>query len=367
MSIKLNSKVYRNTQEQVLKNAEDIEELKAGTILIPDGAVTAPKIAGNAVTTEKLALNAVSTEKIQDQAVTTDKLASESVTNGKIADGAVTTDKIDDDSITTDKIVNDAVAYQKLDSDLKQETNFVISERLKTLNLWNELWELGWIDGSGNDLATSTNIRSIGYIKVEPETTYFVRNSTTPITLRYYDNTQTFISYSNQLQNETFTTPSNCYYIRFTTPDGYTTYNNDISIYKGNTNLGYLPYNGPILHQVNIEPVLLWENATPNVDFASGYITVSENPLNYKYIVVAFKTYKTNDEIKIQKFGSIEGTTSFNGTFYTSAKLWNIARNITFSNSTTISLDVGVYQEEGVTGSSNGVAIPVAIYGTNLL
>lgn len=237
----------------------------------------------------------------------------------------------------------------------------------KTLNIWNEQWELGWIDGSGNDLTTSTNIRNIGYIKVEPETTYFVSNSTTPITLRYYDNTQTFISYSGQLQNETFTTPSNCYYIRFTTPDGYTSYTNDIAIFKGDHAYPYQAYNGAIVHEKDITPVLLWENASPTNDFASGDITVSENPLNYKYIVVKFKTYKTNNEVKIQKFGSVAGTTAFNGTFYTSAKLWNVARNFTISNSTTISIDTGVYQEEGVTGTSNAVAIPIAIYGTNVL
>lgn len=104
MSIKLNNKVYRNTQEQVLKNAEDIEELKAGTILIPDGAVTAPKIAGEAVTTEKLAPNAISTSKIQAGAVTTTKLDSQAVTTAKIADEAVTTAKIADNSVTDEKI-----------------------------------------------------------------------------------------------------------------------------------------------------------------------------------------------------------------------------------------------------------------------
>lgn len=36
MAIEINGKIYRNLQEQVLKNKEDIEELKAATPVIPD-------------------------------------------------------------------------------------------------------------------------------------------------------------------------------------------------------------------------------------------------------------------------------------------------------------------------------------------
>lgn len=36
MAIERNGKIYRNLQEQVLKNKEDIEELKAATPEIPD-------------------------------------------------------------------------------------------------------------------------------------------------------------------------------------------------------------------------------------------------------------------------------------------------------------------------------------------
>lgn len=130
MSIKLSDKVYRNTQEQVLKNAEDIEKLKAGTILIPDGAVTAPKIAGEAVTTEKLAPNAISTSKIQAGAVTTTKLDSQAVTTAKLADGAVTTDKIADSAVTNEKIdtlnitklVDSSGNYRFIEGDIATET-----------------------------------------------------------------------------------------------------------------------------------------------------------------------------------------------------------------------------------------------------
>lgn len=74
------------------------------TNMVPDGSVTADKIATSAVTTDK----------ILNEAVTADKLATSAATADKIATSAVTTDKIADSSVTTDKIANSSVTAAKL-------------------------------------------------------------------------------------------------------------------------------------------------------------------------------------------------------------------------------------------------------------
>lgn len=335
---------------------------------IPDGAVNTAKIEDYAVTEDKIGTGAVTFNKIADGAISESKVEDGAISESKIQNGAISRNKIQNDAITTDKIEDGSITYQKLDSDLQKESYFIEGERNKTLNLWNEQWELGALNiSNGSEVSNPDCIRNIGFIEVDANTTYHI-SSPDNLRILFYDSSKSYIDYFDWHSESNFNTPSTTKYIRFYLDDAYgTTYQYDIMLNEGNSALPYQPYNGPIIHQVDIEPVLLWKNATPSVDFVSGDIIASENPLNYKYIVVMFKTYKTNDEIKIQKFGSVEGTTSFNGTFYTSSKLWNIARNITFTNGTTISLGSGVYQEEGVTGTSNGVAIPIAIYGTNVL
>lgn len=372
MSIKLKDKVYRNTQEQVLKNAEDIEELKAGTILIPDGAVTAPKIAGNAVTTDKLALNAVSTEKIQDEAVTTakikdsavttDKIANGAVATGKIADNAVTTDKIDDDSITTGKIVNDAVSYQKLDVDLKKEVNFGISERLKTLNLWDEQYRFGNFGNYGEFQTIEHRICSLNKIHVIPGENY-TNSSPYSFFVYYYDSTGTFIGEDPTWPSGTsHTIPSNCYFINFSTTTNQVTYDNNIMINEGSTALPYQPYNGHIIHKIDIEPVLLWENANPTVSFSSTTITMN-NSSQFKYLVIKVTYFKSGC---IPQYYKIDNTTG--NSFINIANLLSdesASRAISISSSTTAT--IGNAYVNNSSGQDNEFIIPLAIYGTNVL
>lgn len=107
---------------------------------------------------------------------------------------------------------------------------------------WDEEWELGWIDGSGEDVSSSINIRSKNFIRVIPNEVYYVKSSY-QIAPRYYDKNKNFISYGANVQNNTLTTPVNAIYMRFTTPDGISTYNNDITIslyYSGES--GYDQY-----------------------------------------------------------------------------------------------------------------------------
>lgn len=91
---------------------------------IPDGAITAGKLASSAVTTGKINASAVTTAKIATGAVTTDKIADEAITEDLLADesvsvnalqtGVVTTPKIADSAVTTPKIASKAVNFPAL-------------------------------------------------------------------------------------------------------------------------------------------------------------------------------------------------------------------------------------------------------------
>lgn len=111
---------------------DDITGLVAGSV--PDGSITAAKLASNAVTTAKildanvttaklaagavdatiLATDAVTSDKILAANVTETKLANASVTGNKLGAGAVTEGKIADLAVTTAKIADAGVTYAKI-------------------------------------------------------------------------------------------------------------------------------------------------------------------------------------------------------------------------------------------------------------
>lgn len=98
----------------------DIEQLRSKVaaleqqiveMSIPDGSVTAAKLATNAVTSGKIASSAVTSVKIANGAVTSAKIASGAVHTENIADRAVTTDKIIDGAVTNDKLALTRTVY----------------------------------------------------------------------------------------------------------------------------------------------------------------------------------------------------------------------------------------------------------------
>ena len=76
---------------------------------LPNGSVTAEKLAAMAVTSAKLAAFCVTGEKLAGSAVTSTKLANGAVTTAKLADGAVTGGKIAEGAVTADKLAADAL------------------------------------------------------------------------------------------------------------------------------------------------------------------------------------------------------------------------------------------------------------------
>lgn len=117
------SSVQADTVQSAIENVQgQLAGVSMGSI--PDGAVTATKlapgavnedkIAPGAVTEGKLAADAVTAGNLAAGAVTEDKLASAAVTAAKLADGAVNGDKLDFGAVGTAHLLNGAVTSAKL-------------------------------------------------------------------------------------------------------------------------------------------------------------------------------------------------------------------------------------------------------------
>lgn len=103
---------------------------------------------------------------------------------------------------------------------------------VRNRNLWNEEWEQGYYNSSGEKAGNSdTAIRSKDYILVQPNTNYYYYNGTNSLGRTcFYDKEKNFLSTTTN-SNKVITTPANCYYITISTATSYgSTYLNDICI-----------------------------------------------------------------------------------------------------------------------------------------
>ena len=113
----------------------------------------------------------------------------------------------------------------------------------KSTNLWDEQWEVGFIETSTGNNATSTaRIRSKNYIPCESETVYSFTVSSDSVIVYCYDKDKNFLGIK-YLNNRKATTLANTCYMRFLLYTEYgTEYKNDVSVIKGETALPYEPY-----------------------------------------------------------------------------------------------------------------------------
>ena len=115
------------------------------------------------------------------------------------------------------------------------------------INLWNEEWELGTYDSSGQPAPSNTIIRSKTRIMCKPNTTYYFKGgANNENSIKYfYDINDNYLSNYGGTGSGAFTTPNNCAYMRFRMSSDYgTTYNHDISINYPSTDTQYHAFNG---------------------------------------------------------------------------------------------------------------------------
>lgn len=97
--------------------------------------------------------------------------------------------------------------------------------------IWDEQWEVGSIDGAtGQNEYANNLIRSKNYIEVVPNTEYYFK-APSNFVYYFYDKDKNYLGGGDLRANQTFTIPSNAFYMRFRCLTGYgTTYNHDITI-----------------------------------------------------------------------------------------------------------------------------------------
>lgn len=117
------------------------------------------------------------------------------------------------------------------------------------VNLWDEVWELGTIiPADGTDYPSSTKIRSKNYITVKPDIKLryvgIALSVSTTDYIYFYDINKSYIGYEpishSGIINAEFTTPNNCYYIRFICNN---TTDNNIAINYPSSITTYVSYN----------------------------------------------------------------------------------------------------------------------------
>lgn len=185
------------------------------------------------------------------------------------------------------------------------------------VNAWDEEWEIGSISNSnGQDYATTSSFRSVGYTKVFPNTVYYLtKKSGETIGLRYYDADKGFLSALAMPYSGTFTTPSNCLYLRFVnvSTSSYDSSVNPICInlsWSGEYDGEYVPYEK-------------YEYALPN-EKLRGVLKVDNSGNLY-----ADGDYIESDGTKHTKYGIVDlGSLTWTRTTYLGKNIFVSSENV---------------------------------------
>lgn len=157
-------------------------------------------------------------------------------------------------------------------------------------NLWDENWELGTIlPSTGQNTSSTTRIRSVNYTNAKPNTTYrlICPNS---YNMYFYQSDYTYISFITKNRNETFTTPANCYYVRFSPDTSYgVDYGNNISLNYPSADTDYHAYLGKDTYSISFTSI----TDGAEIDLLTGIIKINTSPVTYDSITpIAIRTYK---------------------------------------------------------------------------
>ncbi len=141
------------------------------------------------------------------------------------------------------------------------------AHKMVGFNQFDEVCESGYINtstGENDDSVPDTRYRSKNYIRVVPNTTYYYKasvsqtNNSVKARIYFYDASKSFISSAlTSAISDTFTTPSNCGFIRFFVNQALSTYNHDICInisWDGERDGEYEPY---VAHEYALDDITL--------------------------------------------------------------------------------------------------------------
>lgn len=239
------------------------------------------------------------------------------------------------------------------------EKGFVTSEYEKTLNLWDEQWELGDFDFSTGAVSTNANrIRSKNFIPVQPSTAYSI--SSNDIRFCYYDASFTFISASSW-NVTTINTPATCRYVKFAKANT-TTYGNDIMFNLGSTALPYQSHNGRIMHEIDCKGVLVWQNGNPNAAFSASVVSVNDLSNYKKLLIVVNRGY---NQIYMQHFMLDVGVGNYCAISFVVSARYLYTRTAQIQSSTSIRFTEGSFSDITTASpvSYDDGCVPIAIYG----
>ena len=126
-----------------------------------------------------------------------------------------------------DLLKYDAYGYSKVDTTVE-------GVRSEGVNIWDEEYIVGKLNGLTGvvDTSVTTAISSKNFIKVSPNTAYYLKLSSADMNLAWYDANYNYISGNNNAgSNTTRTSPNNAMYAKLGSGTGYgNTYKNDIQI-----------------------------------------------------------------------------------------------------------------------------------------
>ena len=169
----------------------------------------------------------------------------------------------------------------------------VKSHKMIGFNIWDGVWEAGGISLDTGKNANAQHVRTINYIPVFPNTEYYFNNGGTSIgwSLRYYDINKNYIGPKSVTYIPgKFTTPNNCYYMRFIRVESTYSGGTCISLFDAATNGRYEDYE---MHEYPIGNVEL--HGIPKLDennnlYFDGDTYESNGKVTRKYGVVDLGT-----------------------------------------------------------------------------
>lgn len=181
--------------------------------------------------------------------------------------------------LTDDYYTTDAGSVQSVCADRKEIVGF---------NLWDEEWELGGIDSSGQNETRTDRIRSKNYIPVIPNTNYYSNLSGGYFC---YDSNKNFVTSLIRTNEGILSIPDNVRFIRFRSTSNYgATYNHDICINISDTakNGTYEPYHKTTISLGHDELRGMMQLDAQNNIVYDGDEKTSDGTITRKYIYAEF-------------------------------------------------------------------------------